>query len=85
MGKCGIACLVLNLFCDAWVSSGCSSLTFGFPQLQCEGTVVEDPIQIADELILTIHFGDDDSTHKVPFSPDEKARWRPAQSDPGWQ
>ena len=27
----------------------------------CEGTVIEDPVQIADELILTLHFEDDDN------------------------
>jgi hypothetical protein len=43
----------------------------------CTGTVVEDPIQIMDEIILTIYFDDDQTIHKIPFHADEKARWRP--------
>lgn len=46
----------------------------------CTGIVVEDPLLIVDELIITVHFDDDDSIHKIPFSPDEKARWRPRSS-----
>jgi hypothetical protein len=46
----------------------------------CRGTVVEDPLRIVpDEIVLTIYFPDDDSTHRLPFSADEKARWRPTR------
>ena len=47
----------------------------------CQGTVVEDPVKIVDELIVTVRFDDDGSTHKLPFRADEKARWRPARGD----
>lgn len=43
----------------------------------CKGTVVEEPMKIVDELIITILF-EDGETHRVPFRGDEKARWRPA-------
>lgn len=46
----------------------------------CRGVVVEDPVFIVDEWILTVHFDDDDSTHRLPLSADEAARWRPAPS-----
>ena len=42
----------------------------------CEGLVSEDPVQVIDELIITLTF-EDGETHKLPFSGDEKARWRP--------
>lgn len=44
----------------------------------CAGEVVEDPVLVADELILTVYFFDDGSTERLPFSGDEKVRWRPA-------
>ena len=46
----------------------------------CRGVVVEDPVWIVDEWILTVHFDDDDSTHRLPLTADDKARWRPASS-----
>ncbi len=42
----------------------------------CKGTVVEDPVMVVDELIITVLF-EDGETHKLPFQGDEKARWRP--------
>lgn len=47
----------------------------------CEGEVVEEPIFIVNELILMVHFDqeEDDSVHRLPFSADEKVRWRPPQ------
>eukprot|EP00977_Amphora_coffeiformis_P020032 scaffold7808_cov184-Amphora_coffeaeformis.AAC.11 len=45
----------------------------------CVGTVVEDPVWIVNEYILTIQF-EDGEIHKLPFEADEKARWRPARS-----
>ena len=45
----------------------------------CLGEVVEDPVQVGDEILLTVYFPDDDETHKLPLSADEKARWRPPQ------
>jgi hypothetical protein len=44
----------------------------------CRGTVVDDPVPVASELIVTVHFDDDGTTHRLPLSPDDKARWRPA-------
>lgn len=45
----------------------------------CRGTVVEEPLRIVDyEMVLTVYFPDDGTTHRLPFSADEKARWRPA-------
>jgi hypothetical protein len=44
----------------------------------CRGGVVEDPVMVVDELIVTVHF-EDGSTHRLPFRADEKVRWRPAQ------
>lgn len=43
----------------------------------CRGQVVADPVLVVDELIVTVYFADDDSTHRLPFRADEKARWRP--------
>ncbi|GAX17918.1 hypothetical protein FisN_18Hh126 [Fistulifera solaris] len=47
----------------------------------CRGEVVEDPVHIVDEIVLTVRF-DDGETHRLPFSADEKIRWRPP-SRPG--
>jgi hypothetical protein len=47
----------------------------------CRGQVIEDPLRIVpDEIVLTMHFPDDDSIHRLPFSADEKVRWRPPSS-----
>ena len=46
----------------------------------CEGEVVADPVLIVDEILLQVYFADDDSTRTLPFSADEKVRWRPAGS-----
>ena len=47
----------------------------------CRGQVIEDPLRIVpDEIVLTMHFPDDDSTHRLPFSAEEKVRWRPPSS-----
>ena len=43
----------------------------------CKGVIVEDPIMIIDEIVLTVQF-EDGETHRLPFRADEKARWRPA-------
>jgi hypothetical protein len=44
----------------------------------CRGTVVEEPLRIVDyEMVLTVYFPDDGTTHRLPFSAEEKARWRP--------
>jgi hypothetical protein len=40
------------------------------------GTVIEDPESIVDELLLTIRF-EDGEVHTIPFTGDEKVRWRP--------
>ena len=46
----------------------------------CRGEVVDDPVLVVDELILTVRFFDDGSIQRLPFSGDEKARWRPASA-----
>lgn len=43
----------------------------------CRGEVIEDPIRIVDEILLTVRFFEDGETHRLPFSADEKVRWRP--------
>jgi hypothetical protein len=43
----------------------------------CRGTVVSDPVYVVSEYILTVRFDDDGSTHALPLTADEKARWRP--------
>jgi len=49
----------------------------------CRGTVIQDPVLVSmigaadDEILLTLFFDDDGSTHEIPFRADEKARWRP--------
>jgi hypothetical protein len=44
----------------------------------CTCTVIDHPKFVRDdELIVTVHFDDDDTIHKLPFRADEKARWRP--------
>lgn len=48
------------------------------------GTVVEDPVKVIDELIITVTFDDDGSTHRLPLKGDEKARWRPPQGSTGF-
>ena len=40
------------------------------------GEVIEDPVTVVDEILLTIRF-DDGELHKIPLSADEKVRWRP--------
>jgi len=42
----------------------------------CAGRVVEDPVTIVDEILLTIEF-DDGETHQLPLTAEEKVRWRP--------
>lgn len=43
----------------------------------CEAEVMEDPVMVVDELLITLRFADGE-VHRLPFHPDEKARWRPA-------
>lgn len=42
----------------------------------CPGVVTEDPITVADELLLTIRF-EDGEEHKLPLCGEDKLRWRP--------
>lgn len=44
----------------------------------CAGKIVGEPMKIVDELIVTVLF-DDGETHRLPFSPQDKVRWRPPQ------
>ena len=50
----------------------------------CAGTVLDDPVKVIDELIITVKFDDDGSTHRIPLKGDEKARWRPPQGSTGF-
>ena len=44
----------------------------------CGAEVVEEPMMVVDELLLTVRFDDEpDQLRKIPFHADEKARWRP--------
>lgn len=43
----------------------------------CDGEVIDDPVMVVDELLVTMRFDSDGEVHKLPFHPDEKARWRP--------
>ena len=45
----------------------------------CPGVVAEDPIIIADELLLTIRFDGEEETHRLPLSAEDKLRWRPGK------
>ena len=45
----------------------------------CAGTVVDDPMRIMDEIVLTVRF-DDGEVHRLPLNPDEKLRWRPGSA-----
>jgi hypothetical protein len=42
----------------------------------CGGEVIEDPVRIVDEILLTIRF-DDGETHRLPLAAEDKVRWRP--------
>jgi hypothetical protein len=42
------------------------------------GEVLEDPVTIVEELLLTVRF-DDGETHKLPLTAEDKVRWRPEQ------
>ena len=44
----------------------------------CPGVVAEDPVTIADELLLTIRF-EDGEEHRLPLSAEDKLRWRPGK------
>lgn len=49
----------------------------------CPGIVVEEPLKIMEEMVVTVQFDDDGSIHKLPFRGDEKARWRPPAGNSG--
>jgi hypothetical protein len=49
----------------------------------CLGTVVEDPLKVMDEIVVTVKFDDDGSIHKLPLRGDDKARWRPPMGNTG--
>jgi len=44
----------------------------------CPGVVTEDPVTIADELLVTIRF-DDGEEHRLPITAEDKLRWRPGK------
>lgn len=51
----------------------------------CKAIVADDPILVADELLVTVYFADDGTTHRLAFSAVEKVRWRPARPTPPTQ
>ncbi|KAL7530877.1 hypothetical protein ACHAWF_003546 [Thalassiosira exigua] len=53
------------------------------PKEWCLGTVVEDPLKVMDEIVVTVKFDDDGSIHKLPLRGDDKARWRPPMGNTG--
>ena len=48
----------------------------------CSGTVVEEPLKIMDEMVVTVEFDADGERHRLPLNPDEKVRWRPGPPPP---
>jgi hypothetical protein len=42
----------------------------------CAGEVMEDPVTVVDEILLTIRFYDGE-VHKLPLNAEDKIRWRP--------
>jgi hypothetical protein len=42
------------------------------------GVVIEVPVMVLDELLITVRFSDGE-VQKLPFTGDEKVRWRPGQ------
>jgi hypothetical protein len=42
----------------------------------CRGEVIDEPVTVVDEILLTIRF-DDGEIHKLPLMADDKVRWRP--------
>ena len=43
------------------------------------GQVIEDPVTVVDEILLTILFADGE-THTLPLSAEDKVRWRPPEN-----
>jgi hypothetical protein len=46
----------------------------------CLAEVVEEPLFVVDEIVITLYFPEDGTTHRLPFTADDKIRWRPARS-----
>ena len=42
----------------------------------CKGEVIDEPVTVVDEILLTIRF-DDGEIHKLSLMAEEKVRWRP--------
>lgn len=42
------------------------------------GEVIQDPVTVVDEILLTIRF-DDGETHTLPLTAEDKVRWRPPE------
>ncbi|KAG7367017.1 hypothetical protein IV203_029687 [Nitzschia inconspicua] len=42
----------------------------------CKGEVIDEPVTVVDEILLTIRF-EDGEIHKLPLMAEEKVRWRP--------
>jgi hypothetical protein len=47
----------------------------------CPAEVVEEPLFVADEIVITLYFPEDGTTHRLPFTADDKVRWRPARPE----
>jgi hypothetical protein len=46
----------------------------------CLAEVVEEPLFVVNEIVITLFFPEDGTTHRLPFTADDKIRWRPARS-----
>jgi len=42
----------------------------------CSG-IVQEKLVLGDEILMTVKFDDDGTTHRIPFTAEEKVRWRP--------
>jgi hypothetical protein len=46
----------------------------------CLAEVVDEPLLVVDELVITLYFPGDGTTHRLPFTADDKLRWRPPRN-----
>lgn len=45
----------------------------------CGAEIIEDPVTVVDEILLTVRF-EDGEVHTLPLSAEDKVRWRPSQT-----
>jgi hypothetical protein len=46
----------------------------------CLAEVVDEPLLVVDELVIALYFPGDGTTHRLPFTADDKLRWRPPRN-----